>query len=96
MEMRGVMDDLAQLASPIMELPQIGSPQFEEPMELLGMISKMDEKELSRQVFGEKTFDFTDLRGDAPMVIDQVGSIGIPKDAKRRANFEKLMMGQDQ
>jgi len=30
------------------------------------------------------------------MVIDQVGSIGIPKDAKRRANFEKLMMGQDQ
>jgi len=31
-----------------MELPQIGSPQFEEPMELLGMISKMDEKELSR------------------------------------------------
>jgi len=53
LEVRGVLDEIAQLASPILGEDMImSSPQFEEPIELLGLISRMDDKELSKQVFG--------------------------------------------
>ena len=62
------------------------SPKFDDkPYQLLDAFSKLDEKELKKQVFGEKTFDFGSL--DVPEI--QIGNLAIPKDEKRRKNFEK-------
>ena len=57
MEIRDVMAEIER------ETPQLGSPipqdfgNEAEPFELLNMISKLDQKDFSRQIFGDKTFD---------------------------------------
>ena len=67
-------EDQRDFVSPIMQEFEagmdLGSPQFEGE-QLFSMIQKID----SKQVFGEKTFDFADEIEEAPVVI-----ASIPKD----------------
>ena len=91
------MQDMADavMASPIDgQLDQdVGSPGFGgEPIELLNMLSKMEDKDISKQIFGEKTFDFAADIGDAPMEIE----LAIPKDLRKKQNFQKMIMLADQ
>lgn len=98
LEMRdaGEVGEIPLFASPIADMTGgEGSPQFgAEPMELLNMFAKLDDKQLSKQIFGDKTFDFTDLREDQ-LDLDLAPPIQIPKDARRRQNFEKMIVMQD-
>ena len=92
----GEVAALPLFASPIPEMAAgDGSPQFgAEPMELMNMFSKLDDKQLSKQIFADKTFDFADLK-EPQIELDMAPSIQIPKDARRRKNFEKMIVLQD-
>ena len=94
-EIRDVMAEIER------ETPQLGSPipqdfggdaGYDQPFELLNMMSKLDQKDFSRQIFGDKTFDFADLPMEEPEIITEVT---MPKDARRRQNFEKMMLISD-
>ena len=83
-------EDQRDFVTPIMQEFEagmdLGSPQFEGE-QLFSMIQKID----SKQVFGEKTFDFADEIEEAPVV-----AASIPKDQKRRENFLKQLITQDE
>jgi len=48
---------------------------------------------LNKQIYGNKTFDFAGLRNDEEQPLDQ--PLSLPKDAKRREKFEKMLLGKD-
>jgi len=69
LEIRDVMNEIEQQAASMYGSPfaagDIGSPQFgDQPFELLNMFSKIDDKELNQQIFGDKTIDFGDFSAD--------------------------------
>lgn len=97
-EIRNMLQGMENELDAIFDAPMPGdlapeSPKFDDkPYELLNAFSKLDEKELTKQVFGEKTFDF---QLEAPDGDIQIGNIAIPKDERRRKNFEKQLLTLD-
>jgi uncharacterized membrane-anchored protein YjiN (DUF445 family) len=50
---------------------------------------------LSKQIYGDKPFDFTSLAEEAPMEFNQIRQLEIPKDAKKRLQFQKHILTSD-
>lgn len=98
-ELRDIMAGLEQEAAGILESPMpfdmaADAPAFDPlPLEQLNAFAKLDQTDLAKQVFGSKTFDFANLEPEIENIDNQ--NIHMPKDERRRRNFEKQMLTAD-
>ena len=94
LQMRTDQKDIRLKEPSEMEIKGVMDQIEQAPEGFVDMFQQLEETgDLNKQIYGNKTFDFAGLRNDEEQPLDQ--PLSLPKDAKRREKFEKMLLGKD-